>query len=131
MSTKLIRRRSDEKRKKKMLPDSAATKVKKLRLLLHLTQTELSRVLAVSLPTIQRWEAGATPVNEQALRTMKAVYSLLAEAQSVIENEHLGTWFHSAIDSFGGLSPLEALYTPRGVERVSQLLGRLEWGIPD
>ncbi len=45
--------------------------IKKVRIKLHMSQTEFAQVLGVSFSTVNRWENGKTTPNYRALRTFE------------------------------------------------------------
>ena len=105
-------------------------RLKEVRKVLHLTQTELAHVLGVSLITIQRWESRQAQPIPMAVRAVEALEILLEEARGVLSAEQAGLWFHTRFAPLGNRTPLNVLADPRGLERISHLLGQIEWGIP-
>lgn len=106
-----------------------ATRVKGLRGNLGLTQAELAQAVGVGLNTVQRWEAGRGRPRTIALRAVESIEALAGQAKGVLAEGKTGAWLRVRLDSLGGRRPLDVLADPRGVEKVAQLLGQVEWGL--
>lgn len=105
--------------------------VRKLRRGLGLTQEELARLLNVSARTISRWERGASFPHPLAREKIRRWQRILERAQEVLKASAVPRWFHTPLPALGGRTPFEVACSPEGEAEILDLLGRLEWGIPD
>jgi len=102
----------------------------KLREALNLTQEDLTQLLGVALRTVSRWEQGASAPQPLALREIHRWQRLVERLCEVFRPEALPTWFHRSNEALGGKTPWSVARSEDGIERLSALVNRIEWGIP-
>ena len=96
---------------------------------LELTPVEEDRLLQVSLRTRARWKRRARLDLATSDRLMRLA-RILALAVLVLESRaNAVAWLREPSDSLGGRSPLAAIATDPGAERVSNMLYQMEHGI--
>jgi putative toxin-antitoxin system antitoxin component (TIGR02293 family) len=95
---------------------------------LALTPTEQDRLLQVSLRTRARWKRRARldPATSDRLVRLARI---LALAIMVLESrENAVAWLREPSDGLGGRSPLAAIASDPGAEKVSNMLYQMEHG---
>lgn len=94
-----------------------------------LSLKELSKLLPVSLRTIQRYNEEdllEPSVSERALM----ITEVLAHGQRVFQStDKLRHWLHTPSLALGNKTPLSLLDTSFGARMVTDLLGRIEYGV--
>ena len=96
---------------------------------LELTPAEEDRLLQVSLRTRARWKRRARldPATSDRLVRLARV---LALAVMVLESrENAVAWLREPSDALRGRSPLAAIVTDPGAEKVSNMLYQMEHGV--
>jgi len=95
---------------------------------LALTPTEQDRLLPVSLRTRARWKRRGRldPATSDRLVRLARI---LALAATVLESrENAVAWLREPSDGLGGRSPLAAIASDPGAEKVSNMLYQMEHG---
>lgn len=96
---------------------------------LALTPQEEDRLLQISIRTRARWKQRARldpGVSDRLVRLAR----ILAIANDVLENqEHAVQWLREPSEALGGRTPLEAISTDIGAEKVTNMLYQMEHGI--
>jgi putative toxin-antitoxin system antitoxin component (TIGR02293 family) len=95
---------------------------------LALTPTEQDRLLQVSLRTRARWKRRGRldPATSDRLVRLARI---LALAVTVLESrENAVAWLREPSDGLGGRSPLAAIASDPGAEKVSNMLYQMEHG---
>jgi putative toxin-antitoxin system antitoxin component (TIGR02293 family) len=96
---------------------------------LELTPVEEDRLLQVSLRTRARWKRGArldTSTSDRLVRLAR----ILALAVAVLESrQNAVAWLREPSDALGGRSPLAAVISDPGAEKVSNMLYQMEHGV--
>lgn len=96
---------------------------------LKLTPLEQDRLLQVSLRTRARWKRRArldAATSDRLVRLAR----ILALAMAVLESrENAVAWLREPSDVLGGRSPLEAIASDPGAEKVSNMLYQMEHGV--
>jgi putative toxin-antitoxin system antitoxin component (TIGR02293 family) len=96
---------------------------------LGLTPAEEDRLLQVSLRTRVRWRQRSRldpATSDRVVRTAR----ILALATDVLENQaHAIGWLREPTDALNGRTPLQAISSDFGAERVANLLYQMEYGI--
>ncbi|MEE9372290.1 MAG: antitoxin Xre/MbcA/ParS toxin-binding domain-containing protein [Saprospiraceae bacterium] len=96
---------------------------------LLLTTTELSKILHISLRTLQRYSSSTvlnSDISSKALQLEKLHnfgFDVFGDSTS------FGEWLHIKVPALGGERPLDYLDTPFGFLLIEQMLGRIEHGI--
>ena len=96
---------------------------------LELTPVEEDRLLQVSLRTRARWkkQARLDPATSDRVVRLARIFAL---AIQVLENRsHAVAWLREPSDTLGGRSPLAAMISDPGAEKVSNMLYQMEFGI--
>ena len=96
---------------------------------LALTPTEQDRLLQVSLRTRARWKRRGRldPATSDRLVRLARI---LALAATVLESrENAVAWLREPSDGLGGRSPLAAIASDPGAEKVSNMLYQMEHGV--
>jgi putative toxin-antitoxin system antitoxin component (TIGR02293 family) len=96
---------------------------------LELTPVEEDRLLQVSLRTRARWKRRARldPATSDRLVRLARI---LALAVAVLESrDNAVAWLREPSDGLGGRSPLAAVASDPGAEKVSNMLYQMEHGI--
>jgi putative toxin-antitoxin system antitoxin component (TIGR02293 family) len=104
--------------------------VRELREALGLSQEGLARLLGVSVRTVSRWECNAGEPNSLALRELRRWQRVLERLKEVFKPSAIPHWFNKPNQALGNKTPFEIACTPDGDEKILDLLGRIEWGIP-
>jgi putative toxin-antitoxin system antitoxin component (TIGR02293 family) len=96
---------------------------------LELTPVEEDRLLQVSLRTRARWKRRARLDAATSDRLMRLA-RILALAVMVLESrENAVAWLREPSDVLGGRSPLAAVVSDPGAEKVSNMLYQMEHGV--
>jgi len=96
---------------------------------LELTPVEEDRLLQVSLRTRARWkkQARLDPATSDRVVRLARIFAL---AILVLESRsHAVAWLRETSDTLGGRSPLAAMISDPGAEKVSNMLYQMEFGI--
>lgn len=107
-----------------------ASEAKRLRKTVGMSQGRFAAALGLSLRTISRWETGKTSPRALTRQRLQDLDRLIDRASEVLSPESVGLWLTTPNAALGGQVPLEASRTPKGYVEVTNLLGRMEWGIP-
>lgn len=96
---------------------------------LELTPVEEDRLLQVSLRTRARWKKNArldAATSDRVVRLAR----ILALALLVLESrQNAVAWLREPSDVLGGRSPLAAIGSDPGAEKVSNMLHQMEYGV--
>jgi putative toxin-antitoxin system antitoxin component (TIGR02293 family) len=96
---------------------------------LELTPVEEDRLLQVSLRTRARWKKHAR-IDPATSDRLVRLARILALAVLVLESRaNAVAWLREPSDSLGGRSPLAAVASDPGAEKVSNMLYQMEHGI--
>jgi putative toxin-antitoxin system antitoxin component (TIGR02293 family) len=96
---------------------------------LELTPAEEDRLLQVSLRTRARWK-GRVRLDAATSDRLMRLARILALAVSVLESrENAVMWLREPSDVLGGRSPLAAVASDPGAEKVSNMLYQMEHGV--
>ncbi len=96
------------------------------------TRDKLAIVLGVSERTIRRWEKRENKPSPLAKSKLDELTEILNEIEETFESREKSIkWLTTPNKSLGGKTPLEVLLQKDGIKKISTLLGRLRWGIPD
>ena len=95
-----------------------------------LSLAELAPVFQVSTRTLQRYSAhdSLPPFISERLILLNDLF-LQAEGSLGKDGAQIAEWLRTPNDALGRVAPLSLLDTYRGFEEVSNVLGRLEWGV--
>jgi putative toxin-antitoxin system antitoxin component (TIGR02293 family) len=96
---------------------------------LELTPVEEDRLLQVSLRTRARWkrQARLDPATSDRVVRLARIFAL---AVLVLESRaNAVAWLREPSDTLGGRSPLAAMISDPGAEKVSNMLYQMEFGI--
>jgi putative toxin-antitoxin system antitoxin component (TIGR02293 family) len=96
---------------------------------LALTPDEEDRLLQVSVRTRARWK-GRARLDAVTSDRLVRIARILALAVAVLENhDNAVAWLREPSDALRGRSPLAAIATDPGVEKVSNMLYQMEHGM--
>lgn len=96
---------------------------------LALTPAEEDRLLQVSLRTRVRWKLRSR-LGPAASDRLVRIARILALATHVLENRaHAIAWLREPSDVLSGRTPLQAISSDFGAEKVTNLLNQMEYGI--
>jgi putative toxin-antitoxin system antitoxin component (TIGR02293 family) len=96
---------------------------------LALTPAEEDRLLQVSLRTRIRWKL-RTRLDPAASDRLVRIARILALATEVLENRaHAIAWLREPSDILRGRTPLQAISSDFGAEKVTNLLNQMEYGV--
>jgi putative toxin-antitoxin system antitoxin component (TIGR02293 family) len=94
------------------------------------TRDRTARLLQVSEPTIYRWVRAEKKLDKRISMQVLELVNLLLYGIEVIGNkEHFTQWLELPNMALGGMEPVQLLELPGGIEKVRQLLGRIEHGV--
>ncbi len=97
--------------------------------LMGLTQIEISKILHVSLRTLQRYDHDFILDSDASSKVIQL--GMLYHRGLDVIGDQLGfsDWLKSPMSSLEGRSPLDYLDTPFGFQLINQILGRIEHGV--
>jgi len=96
---------------------------------LELTPAEEDRLLHVSLRTRVRWKQRSR-IDPAASDRVVRVARILALATDVLVNRsHAVAWLREPSDVLSGRTPLQAISSDFGAEKVTNLLHQMEYGV--
>lgn len=96
---------------------------------LGLSPAEEDRLLHVSLRTRVRWKQRSRIDPDTSDRVVR-VARILALATDVLENRtHAVAWLREPSDVLSGRTPLQAISSDFGAEKVTNLLHQMEYGV--
>jgi putative toxin-antitoxin system antitoxin component (TIGR02293 family) len=101
-----------------------------IREVFDLSQEALAQTLGVSSRTVARWEGGVASPRPLALTRLRLLMEVHEKARKLFKGRESDVWFRTPNPALRGQPPLERLRATGGLEEVSDLLGRIEWGIP-
>ncbi len=88
--------------------------------------------LGVSERTIRRWKKKENKPSPLAKLRLDELTEVLNEIEETFESREKSIkWLTTLNRSLGSKTPLEVLLHKNGIKKISTLLGRLRWGIPD
>jgi uncharacterized protein (DUF2384 family) len=97
------------------------------------SQEKLSQLIGVSLRTVVRWEAGDSCPNFLGKEKIDNLIKILEAVKGIIKKGKEKEWFNMPHKELRNRTPLDILIsTPgyEGVQKILNLLGSLEYGIP-
>jgi len=104
--------------------------IKQVRVSLGCSQEILADIIGIGTRTIARWEHNESYPRQLAIEKLKRVEKLIQKLLSVFEREDAIKWLNTPNQSFEGRTPLkEIMYNAEGIEKITDLLGAIEWGI--
>jgi putative toxin-antitoxin system antitoxin component (TIGR02293 family) len=96
---------------------------------LALTPAEEDRLLQVSLRTRIRWKLRSR-LDPAASDRLVRIARILALATDVLENRtHAVAWLREPSEVLRGRTPLQAISSDLGTEKVTNLLNQMEYGV--
>jgi len=96
---------------------------------LGLTAAEEDHLLQVSLRTRLRWKERRR-IDPATSDRIVRIARILALATDVLENQaHALAWLREPSDALDGRTPLQAIGSDFGAERVTNLLHQMEYGV--
>jgi DNA-binding XRE family transcriptional regulator len=96
------------------------------------SQEAMARVIGVSSRSVVRWEHEEAQPNFLVKQKLDELLALSAKAQGIIQKGKTSEWFNASVETLGFKTPLEIIMQgSAGVREITDLLGRLEWGISE
>jgi putative toxin-antitoxin system antitoxin component (TIGR02293 family) len=87
-------------------------------------------LLQVSEPTIYRWVKEDKKLDKRhSMQVLELADLFLYGAEVTGNKENFIQWLNISNMAIGGLAPMKLLELPGGMEKVRQLLGRIEYGV--
>lgn len=96
---------------------------------IDLSQEDFARLLFTTARTVARWESGQNAPNKLVMMRIYELNDLFEYAKQILKPEKVHQWFTTPNPAFGGSTPSSVLDLPRGIEKVKDLLGKIEWGL--
>jgi putative toxin-antitoxin system antitoxin component (TIGR02293 family) len=94
------------------------------------TRDRTAGLLQVSEPTIYRWVRDEKKLDQRhSMQVLELVNMLLYGVEVIGSKEHFTKWLGLPNMALGGMEPVQLLELPGGIEKVRQLLGRIEHGV--
>ncbi|MDY0341953.1 MAG: DUF2384 domain-containing protein [Lentimicrobium sp.] len=96
----------------------------------NISREQTAEMLNVSSPTIYRWIKEDKMLDRNyAVQLFELTGLFLFGAEILGSNEDFFKWLALPNTALGGLEPQELLDIPGGISKVSDLLGRIEYGV--
>lgn len=96
----------------------------------NLTKSETARLLSISEPTIYRWIKSAKPLDRKfSIQLFELTNLFLYGAEVFEKSDYFFKWLDLPNAALGGLAPVELLDVPGGIDKVRDLLGRINYGV--
>lgn len=90
----------------------------------------LALMLRVSESTVRRWQKGIGVSRTDRLLTLHKLEKLMRLTQDTFEKESLASWYHREAWGLGMETPIDFMIkNDNGIEEVTNLVGRIHWGI--
>ncbi|MBI3046253.1 MAG: DUF2384 domain-containing protein [Candidatus Harrisonbacteria bacterium] len=102
------------------------------KLLVHfgVNQKRLALMLRVSESTVKRWQKGIGVSRTDRLPAFRKLEDLMKLTEKTLSNEGIPRWYHRPAELFGRETPIEFMIkNDSGIERVTNLVGQIRWGI--
>lgn len=102
------------------------------KLLVHfgVNQKGLALMLRVSESTVRRWQKGIGVSRTDRLLTFRKLEKLMSLTQVTFEKENLASWYHREAWGLDMKTPIDFMIkNDNGIEEVTNLVGRIHWGI--
>lgn len=94
------------------------------------SQEIMGRIIGVSGRTIARWEGEESEPHPLARQQVRQLHNLLEKMEGVIKKGLEKEWLNTPNEVLKNKTPLEIIEQgSAGIQEVTRLLGRLEWGI--
>lgn len=94
------------------------------------TRDRTASLMQVSEPTIYRWVRDEKKLDQRhSMQVIELVNLLLYGIEVIGSKEHFTKWLGLPNMALGGMEPVQLLELPGGIEKVRQLLGRIEYGV--
>ena len=96
------------------------------------SQEAMARIIGVSSRSVVRWEHEQAQPNFLVKQKLDELLALSTKAQGIVQKGKTAEWFNAPVEALGFKSPLEIIMQgSAGVREITDLLGRLEWGISE
>lgn len=90
----------------------------------------LALMLRVSELTVKRWQKGIGVSRTDRLLTFCKLEKLMCLTQDTFEKENLSSWYHREAWGLNMATPIDFMIkNDNGIEEVTNLVGRIHWGI--
>ncbi len=95
-----------------------------------LGQRAVASILGVHPRTVQRRQSTATRSILKSAREQK-LHGIWEELLTLYSPENAVRWLKGDVPALGSRTPLAVMVEDGGLDRVSQTVGRMSWGISD
>ena len=103
------------------------------KLLVHfgVNQKRFALMLRVSESTVNRWQKGIGVKRVDRMLTFQKLEDLMELAKKTFSNKGIPRWYHRPNELLGRETPIEYLIKFNdGLERVTNLIAAIRWGLP-
>ena len=96
----------------------------------NISPDTMAELLNTSPKTVYSWKKSTSNFNKEDAIQLLALSELFQYGIKVFEDKaNFFEWLDESNKSIGGLRPISILFAPYGIERVKDMLGRIEYGI--
>lgn len=95
------------------------------------SQVLWARMIGISEKTVSRWETNKSSPSSLASNKIKEFEKVINKMKGVIKKGKESEWLNAPNDELNNDTPLETILRgSEGVQEVTDLLCRIEWGVP-
>ena len=107
-----------------------ANSIENFRKNFDLNKETTANLFAISEPTLYRWLKANKQLDKNFAVKLMEVIDVFVYGITVFESkENFLKWLQLPNTALGGLEPIEVLEYPNGIAKVSDVLGRIEYGV--
>ena len=90
----------------------------------------LALMLRVSESTVKRWQKGIGASRTDRLLTLHKLEKMMRSAQDIFKKESSPSWYHREEPDLNMATPIDYMIkNNNGIEKVTNLIGCIKWGI--
>ena len=110
--------------------DIQASTIQKFKDHYGLSLEQVSSLISVSEPTIYRWIQDDRSLDKNISIKLLELTNLFQYAIRLFESKKaFFAWLLQANISIGGIAPMQLLEIPEGINKVRDIIGRIEYGV--